>query len=113
MKGDLYSMVVLKSRSYNAFVGGKAVRLVEDNTNGVLLASDREIYLPVSFLQSLGYSCQGADTYNHYGMQYVMANRIIEAAGKKITVTSEGLVVIADELITDEATLRILYRSLS
>ncbi len=106
-------MVVLKSRSYNAFVGGKAVRLVEDNTNGVLLASDREIYLPVSFLQSLGYSCQGADTYNHYGMQYVKANRIIEAASKKITVTSEGLVVIADELITDEATLRILYRSLS
>ena len=107
------NMVVLKSRSYNAFVGGKSVRLVEDNTLGVLLASNEEIYLPVSFLESLGYSCAGETTYNHYGMQYVKANAVIEAAGKQITLTAEGLVVIADELITDEDSLRILYRALS
>ncbi|MBQ7378569.1 MAG: hypothetical protein IJW70_02675 [Clostridia bacterium] len=106
-------MVVLKSRSYNAFVGGQSVRLVKDNTLGVLLASNEEIYLPVSFLESLGYSCEGAATYNHYGMQYVQANGIIESAGKQITLTSDGLVVIADELITDEDILRILYRSLN
>ena len=106
-------MVVLKSRSYNAFVGGKSVRLVEDNTLGVLLASNEEIYLPVSFLESLGYSCAGETTYNHYGMQYVKANAVIGAAGKQITLTAEGLVVIADELITDEDSLRILYRALS
>ena len=106
-------MVVLKSRSYNAFVGGKSVRLVEDNTNGVLLAADTAIYLPVSFLESLGYSCNGETTYNHYGMQYVKANGIIEGAGKHITVTGEGLVIIADAAVTDTDTLTILYRSLS
>ncbi len=106
-------MIVLKSRSYNAFVGGKSTRLVEDNTLGVLLASNDAIYLPVSFLESLGFSCQGQTAFNHYGMQYVKANEIIEVAGKQITLTAEGLVVIADELITDEDTLRILYRSLS
>ena len=106
-------MVVLKSRSYNAFVGGKSVRLVEDNTLGVLLASDTALYLPVSFLESLGYSCAGAQTYNHYGMTYVYANDIITSAGKHITVTQDGLVIIASDTVTDEDTLRILYRSLS
>ena len=106
-------MVVLKSRSYNAFVGGKSVRLVEDNTLGVLLASDTALYLPVSFLESLGYSCAGAQTYNHYGMTYVCANDIITSAGKHITVTQDGLVIIASDTVTDEDTLRILYRSLS
>ena len=106
-------MVVLKSSSYNAFVNGKSVRLVEDNTNGVLLASDTAIYLPVSFLESLGYSCEGETTYNHYGIQYVKANGIIESAGKQITVTQEGLVIIADTVVTDHDTLLILYRSLN
>ena len=106
-------MVVLKSRSYNAFVGGKSVRLVEDNTLGVLLASDTAFYLPVSFLECLGYSCDGAQIYNHYGMQYVYANDIIKAAGKQITITQDGLVILASDQITDEDTLRILYRSLS
>ena len=105
-------MVVLKSRSYNAYVGGKEVRLVEDNTLGVLLASDSAIYLPVSFLESIGISCTGAQTVHHYGMQYVQANDPIAAAGKQITQTPDGLVIIADELITDEDTLRILYRAL-
>ena len=105
-------MVVLKSRSYNAFVGGKSVRLVESNTLGVLLASNADIYLPVSFLESLGYDCTGETPYNHYGMQYVKANDIIEQAGKQITLTPDGLVIIADAQITDTDTLRILYRSL-
>ena len=105
-------MVVLKSRSYNTYVGGKQVRLVENNTLGVLLASDSAIYLPVSFLEGIGISCTGAQTVNHYGMQYVQANDLILAAGKQITQTPDGLVIIADQLITNEDTLRILYRSL-
>jgi hypothetical protein len=105
-------MVVLKSRSYNAYVGGKEVRLVEDNTLGVLLASDSAIYLPINFLESIGISCEGAHAVNHYGMQYVQANDLIAAAGKQITQTPDGLIIIADQLITNEDTLRILYRSL-
>ena len=106
-------MIVLKSRSYNAFVGGKPLRLVEDNTNGTLLVSNDVLYLPISFLESaLGISCQGQTTYNHYGIAYVQANDLILAAGKQITYTQEGLVIIADKVIEDEDTLRILYRSL-
>ena len=106
-------MVVLKSRSYNAFVNGKSVRIVEDNTNGVLLASDHDVWLPVSFLEDyLNISCDGADKTNHYGMEYVKANSLIENSGKKITVCSDGLVVIADSIIEDENVLRTLYNSL-
>jgi hypothetical protein len=45
-------------------------------------------------------------------MQYVQANDLIAAAGRQITQTPDGLVIIADQPITNEDTLRILYRSL-
>lgn len=111
------SMVVLKSRSYNAFVGGEMIRLVSDNTNGVLLASDHDIWLPVSFLlEQFGISCEGETTYNHYGIPYVKATELLLSAGKEITVTTDGLVVItsqADGVVLDEDTLRTLYRALT
>ena len=119
LNGDLGSMIVLKSNSYNAFVGGKQVRIVEDNTKGVLLASGYDIWLPVEFLKStLGIDAQGIDaagetTYNHYGITYVKATDLVKAAGKVITVTPDGLVIIADQAITDENDLGVLYRALS
>ena len=114
LKGDLTTMVVLKSRSYNAFVGGKQVRLVEDNTNGVLLASGNDIWLPVDFLKSaLGIDASGETTYNHYGITYVKATDLVKGAGKVITMTPDGLVVIAEQEITHENDLGILHRALS
>jgi len=114
LEGDLSTMIVLKSRSYNAFVGGKQVRLVEDNTNGVLLASGTDIWLPVDFLHSaLGIDATGETTYNHYGISYVKATELIRNAGKALTVTPDGLVIIADSEITSENDLGILYRALS
>ncbi len=111
---DLASMVVLKSRSYNAFVGGQSIRLVEDNTNGVLLASGSDIWLPISFLKSaLNIDATGEATYNHYGIAYVKATELIKAAGKTITVTPDGLVVIADKTIENGNDLETLYRALS
>ena len=107
-------MVVLKSRSYNAFVGGKQTRLVEDNTKGVLLASGDDIWLPVDFLMSaLSIDATGETTYNHYGIPYVKATDLVKGAGKTVTVTPDGLVIIADSAITDENDLGILYRALS
>ena len=114
LEGDLNSMIVLKSRSYNAFVGGKQVRLVNDNTNGVLLASGHDIWLPVEFLKSvLGIDAGGETTYNHYGMTYVKATDLVKNAGKVITVTPDGLVIIADTEITSENDLGLLHRALS
>ncbi len=114
LEGDLSTMIVLKSRSYNAFVGGKQVRLVEDNTNGVLLASGSDIWLPVDFLSSaLGIDATGETTYNHYGIPYVKATDPVKNAGKVITITPDGLVVIADAEITSENDLGILCRALS
>lgn len=114
LESDLTSLVVLKSRSYNAFVGGKQVRLVEDNTKGVLLASGDDIWLPVDFLKSaLGIDAGSETTYNHYGITYVKATDLVKGAGKVITVTPDGLVVIADSAITDENVLETLNRALS
>ena len=114
LEGDLGAMIVLKSRSYNAFVGGKMVRLVEDNTNGVLLASGSDIWLPVDFLKSaLGIDVGGETSYNHYGITYVKATDLVKNAGKVITVTPDGLVIIADSEITSENDLGVLYRALS
>lgn len=114
LESDLTSLVVLKSRSYNAFVGGKQVRLVEDNTKGVLLASGDDIWLPADFLKSaLNIDATGETTYNHYGIPYVKATDLVKRAGKTVTVTPDGLVVIADSAITDENVLETLYRALS
>ena len=111
---DLSSMIVLKSNSYNAFVGGQQVRLVNDNTKAVTFASGNDIWLPVDFLKSaLGIDAAGETTYNHYGVTYVKATDPVKAAGKTITVTSDGLVVIADQAIQSESDLRTLYRALS
>ena len=114
LEGKLDTMIILKSRSYNAFVGGKMVRLVEDNTNGVLFASGNDIWLPVEFLRSaLGIEAGEETTYNHYGITYVKATDLVKNAGKVITVTPDGLVVIADSEITGENDLGVLYRALS
>ena len=111
---DLSTMIVLKSNSYNAFVGGQQVRLVNDNTKAVTFASGSDIWLPVEFLKSaLGIDAAGETTYNHYGVTYVKATDLVKAAGKTITVTSDGLVVIADQAIQSESDLRTLYRALS
>ena len=114
LAGDLSAMVVLKSRSYNAFVGGKQVRLVEDNTNGVLLASGSDIWLPVEFLKSsLGIDAGSETPVDHYGIPYVKATELVKNAGKVITVTPDGLVVIADSEITNQNDLELLNRALS
>lgn len=105
-------MIVLKANSYHAFVDGKQVRLVENSTKGVLLASGNELWLPVSFLASVGVTADGTQTVDHYGIPYVRADTLITAAGRKITVCNNGLVVIADAAITDTDTLTILYRAL-
>ncbi|MBE6585195.1 MAG: hypothetical protein E7645_01565 [Ruminococcaceae bacterium] len=107
-------MIVLRSRSYNAFVGQKQVRLIEDNTLATLLCSNEAFWLPVSFVENvLGISCEGETTYNHYGVTYVKADELVAAAGKAVTICENGMVIIANEKVTDEATLRILHRALS
>ncbi|MBO5041647.1 MAG: hypothetical protein J6D87_01655 [Clostridia bacterium] len=107
-------MVILRSRSYNAFVGKKQVRLVEDNTMAVTLCSNEAFWLPVAFVEStFGISCEGQTTYNHYGVTYVQADALIRAAGKTVTVMHEGTVIISDAPIEGEETLRILSRVLS
>ena len=107
-------MVILRSRSYNAFVGGKQVRLVDDNTMAVTLCSGDAFWLPATFVEQVfDVSCEGETTYNHYGVTYVKADGLIKAAGKTVTVLQDGSVIISDAPITDEATLRILSRVLS
>jgi hypothetical protein len=106
-------MVVLKVNSYNAYVNGNMVRLVDDNTKGVLLASGDRVWLPTSFLKDVfGISAEGETTYNHYGIEYVEATDLLADAGKLLTVTSDGLVVVSYYAVTDEAVLTALYRSL-
>ncbi len=106
-------MVVLKANSYNAYVGGREVRLVADNTKGVAIASGYDLWLPAKFVTSaLGIDVSAAEKINHYGVDYVKANKLIEGAGKTLTVTTDGLVIIANEAVTDESLLYSLYRAL-
>ncbi len=113
---SLDSLVVLKANSYHAYVGGHEVRLVSDNTRAVTLASNEDVWLPVDFLRSaLGIEATG-ETYEHYGVTYVKATELIKAAGKVITTTQDGLVVIADRAVADTISrddLTVLYRALS
>ena len=106
-------MVVLKANGYNAFVGGKQVMLIENSTKATLLASGYDFYLPVRFLQKLGMNCEGQTEYDHYGIKYVKANDVVAASGKKVTVTPDGLLIIANDTVTDTVALDALYRALS
>ena len=105
-------MAVFKVNGYNAFIKGKEYRIGE-STKATLLASGKEFYLPEALLTDiLGISCDGETEYDHYGVKYVKANGPVEKSGKVVTITTDGLLIIANEKVTDEAVLDTLYRSL-
>ena len=107
-------MVVLKANGYNAYVNGAQIRLVDDNTKATAMASGYDVWLPVSFLKSaLGIDAGSAETVDHYGVAYVKATDLIKDAGKVITITSDGLIIIAPTAIEDGNLLTTLYRALS
>ena len=106
-------MIVLKAGSYNAFAGGSQVRLDASSTKAVLMGRGDQFYLPKTFVEKvIGASCEGLDTYDHYGITYVMPAEAIAAAGKAVTVSDDGLVVISSTPIEDQDILTTLYRSL-
>jgi hypothetical protein len=106
-------MIVLKAGSYNAFAGGKQVRLDASSTKAVLMGRGNEFYLPKAFVETvIGVSCEGLTTYDHYGITYVMPAEAIAAAGKAITVADDGLVVISSAAVEDKDVLTTLYRAL-
>ena len=99
---------------YNAYVNGAQIRLVDDNTKATAMASGYDVWLPVSFLKSaLGIDAGSAETVDHYGVAYVKATDLIKDAGKVITITSDGLIIIAPTAIEDGNLLTTLYRALS
>ena len=104
-------MAVFKSNSYYAYINGKLTKL-GDSTKTTLLATGYDFYLPVDTLKTLGIDCAGENVYDHYGVKYVKANDPVEKAGKAVTVTSDGLLVISNEKITDTNVLTTLYRAL-
>ena len=105
-------MAVFKVNGYNAFIRGKQIRLGE-STKTTLLASGHDFYLPKALLTDvLGISCDGETEYDHYGVKYVKANGPVEKSGKAVTLTTDGLVVISNEKVTDTSALDTLYRSL-
>ena len=108
------SMVVLKAGSYNAYVGGQQVMLCSDSTKAVALGEKGTVYLPRVFAEStLGLSSDSlTDAGKVSGVTYVAVNDAFAAQGKVITITVDGLIVIADKEITDTTTLSTLYRSL-
>lgn len=113
-EGLTSDMVVLKANGYNAYVGGQQVRLVEDNTKATAMASGYQVWLPVEFLkEALGLETDALQTVEHYGVSYVQADALIRDAGKALTITSDGLIVISDTPVEDAELLTILYRSLS
>ena len=105
-------MAVFKTNGYNAYIRGTEIRLGE-STKTTLLASGHDFYLPKAILTGvLGISCDGETEYDHYGVSYVKVNGPVEKSGKAVTLTTDGLLVISNEKITDEAVLDTLYRSL-
>ncbi len=105
-------MTVLKAGSYYAFADGKQVRLDASSTKAVMLGRDGKFYVPKSFAENvLKLNCDGLETYEHYGISYVMPVEALSAAGKTVTFSAEGLAVISDGPV-DESTLTVLYRAL-
>ena len=112
-EGLTSDMVVLKANGYNAYVNGKEVRLVSDSTKGVAIASGYDLWLPATFVASaLGLDVSAAEKIDRYGIEYIKADDLIERTGKTVTVTTDGLIVISDQAVTDESLLYTLYRAL-
>ncbi len=105
-------MAVFKANGYNAYINGEAVRLEKYNTKATLLASGTQFWLPVSVMEKIGVSCADLPVLDHYGVKYVKADGAVKAAGKVVTTTKTGLLVIADKEITDTKVLDTLYDSL-
>ncbi len=106
-------MIVLKAGSYYAFANGKQVRLDDSSTKAVLMGRGDRYYLPKTFVEEvIGVSCEGLETYDHYGITYVMPAEAIAAAGKAVTISEDGLLVIASTAIESKDVLTTLYRAL-
>ena len=105
-------MTVLKAGSYYAFANGKQIRLDETSTKAVTLGRDKKFYIPKSFAEDvLGLDCKGLETYDHYGIEYVMPADALTAEGKALSFSADGLVVISDKA-ADESVMTTLYRAL-
>ena len=107
-------MTVFKANSYNAYVNGKQVMLDASSTKIVAVGEKGTVYLPRSFVvNTMGISEDSLPTsYAYAGVPYVAINDAVASMGKKITITTAGLIVIANDEITDPDTLETLYRSL-
>ena len=105
-------MAVFKVNGYNAYINGEQARLVDGSTKATLIVSGGDIYLPQSVLENIGIDCKNEEKFDHYGVAYVKVGAPVAAAGKTITLTKEGLLVIADSEITDDRFLTLLYKTL-
>jgi hypothetical protein len=107
-------MTVLKANSYNAYVGGEQVMISTSSTKATAIGEQGKIYVPESFATAkLGLASDKlTEAGEHYGIKYVMINDAVTASGKVITVSDNGLIVIADSEITDMSVLDVLYKAL-
>jgi hypothetical protein len=107
-------MTVLKANSYNAYVGGEQVMISTSSTKATAIGEQGKIYVPESFATAkLGLASDKLTAAGeHYGIKYVMINDAVTASGKVITVSDNGLIVIADSEITDMSVLDVLYKAL-
>ena len=107
-------MTVLKANSYNAYVGGEQVMINTASTKATAIGEAGKIYLPETFAaEKLGLASDKlTEAGEHYGVKYVMINDAVTAAGKVITISDNGLIVISDKEITDPSVLDVLYRAL-
>ncbi len=107
-------MTVLKANSYNAYVGGEQVMISAASTKATAIGESGKIYVPSSFAtEKLGLAADKlTEIGEHYGIKYVMINDAVTAAGKVITVSDNGLIVIWDKEVTDSSVLDVLYRAL-
>ena len=106
-------MIVLKAGSYNAYAGGREVRLDPANTGAVFTGDGEHLYLPLAFARDvIGLDVTSAETFDHFGTAYCDAAGALDKFGKVVSVSEDGsLIVIGSETVS-EADMLTLYRSL-
>lgn len=103
-------MVVLKAGSYYAFACGEMVRLDESSTKATFFGDEEHLYIPKAFAEGMLKLSVDGESYDHFGVEYVDIKAALENSGKTIC-TAEGILVIADQTISEEDML-LLYRAL-
>ena len=101
---------VFKANGYQVFNGNKREMLDTTNTNAVAMGEDGMVYLPLPYARDvIPYDIANSETKTINGIEYVRINEAVRAAGRMMTITNKGVIILAPVTVNDEVLQDMLF----